>query len=261
MFIPAQVHTPLLTTGLRGAMDAETAELRAHLAVATEALRRAEERATAGQFALEMLHEIRNPLEALGYLIHLATEDAAEAEKVREYLRLAEEQMGLLRHVASETLGIARVSASSQPIDFVAVADAALRIHHRVMRSKKIKLVRDCPERAVAHGYRGEMLQAISNLIVNALESMENEGTIYLRLRKHKDNVQLTIADNGHGISKEHMALIFEPFFTTKGERGNGLGLALTKKIIDHHSGRIRVKSSVRPNRSGTTFRISLPAS
>lgn len=239
--------------------DAMISELRAHLAVATEALRKAEERATAGQLALEMLHEIRNPLEALGYLIHLTTEDAEDVERVREYLHLAEEQMGLLRHVASETLGFARASASSEPIDMIAVTDAALRIHHRAMRRKRIKLIRDLPEKIAAHGYRGEMLQAVSNLVVNALESMEDEGTLYLRLRKRRDEVQLTVADNGHGISKEHMGLIFEPFFTTKGEYGNGLGLALTKRIIEHHAGKIRVKSSVRPNCSGTTFQISLP--
>lgn len=241
-------------------MDAIVQELRAHLAVATEALRKSEERATAGQLALEMLHEIRNPLEALGYLIHLATEDAGEPEKVREYLRLAEEQMMMLRSVASLTLGFARASTASQPVDVVGVADAALRIHHRAIRDRRIRLIEDLPEKLVVPGYRGELLQAISNLVVNALESVKDEGTLYLRLRKTNDEVRLTVADNGHGVSEEHMAMIFEPFFTTKGEQGNGLGLALTKKIIDRHDGRIRVRSSVRPGRSGTTFRIFLPA-
>jgi signal transduction histidine kinase len=70
----------------------------------------------------------------------------------------------------------------------------------------------------------------------------------------------MVIADNGHGIPAEHAAAIFEPFFTTKEHRGTGLGLGLTRKIIERHHGRIAMRSSVRPGRSGTIFRISLPA-
>ena len=241
--------------------DPGIAELQARLAVATEAMRKAEERATAGQLALEMLHEIRNPLEALGHLTFLAREDAINADKVREYMHLAEEQMVHLRHITSQTLGFARSSASTKPMDFVAVAEAALRIHQRAIRAKNVNLLKDVPDRLIAPGYRGEMLQALSNLLVNALEATEEEGTLYLRLRKTNNEIQLVVADTGHGIPQEDVDAIFDPFFTTKGDQGNGLGLAVTKKIIDHHAGRIRVKSSVRLHRSGTTFRICLPAS
>ncbi len=106
----------------------------------------------------------------------------------------------------------------------------------------------------------GEILQVVSNLIVNALDALPADGTLTLRLRKRTNSIQMLIADNGHGIPAKHAAFIFEPFFTTKAERGTGIGLALSKKIVERHGGRIWVRSSVRVGKSGTTFRISLPA-
>jgi signal transduction histidine kinase len=79
-----------------------------------------------------------------------------------------------------------------------------------------------------------------------------------MRLRKRNREIHIVVADNGHGISADVMARIFEPFFTTK-KAGNGLGLALSKKIIEHNQGKISLRSSVRPGKSGTTFKISLP--
>ena len=240
--------------------DSRMAELEAKLDVVSGALRKAEERATVGQLALEVLHEIRNPLEALGHLIYLANEDADDAGKIREYMRLAEEQMSQLRHVASQTLGFTRTHPSTKPIDLVALSEAALRIHGRAIRTKKIRLVKRLPEQLVAPVFRGEMLQAISNLLMNAIDALPESGTLHLRLVKCRGEVRLTVADNGHGIPEGHLHAIFEPFFTTKGEDGTGLGLALTKKIIDHHDGKIRVRSSVHPARCGTAFKICLPA-
>ena len=72
--------------------------------------------------------------------------------------------------------------------------------------------------------------------------------------------IEFVIADNGHGIPKEHTSDIFQPFFTTKEDRGTGLGLAVSKNIVERHKGRISVRSSVRPGKSGTIFKISIPA-
>jgi signal transduction histidine kinase len=235
-------------------------DLKAQLAVAVEALRKTEEQAIAGLLALEVMHEIRNPLEALSNLTYLAIMEADDAEKVRSYLRLAEEQMASVRRVASQTLSFAKSRSSPKSINLVALAEAALRIHQRTIESKKLHLVKDLPEVVVAPIYTGEILQVISNVIVNALDALPEDGTLFLRLRKSQGKVHLTIADNGHGIPAEHIDAIFKPFFTTKEEKGTGLGLAISKRIIERHSGRIVLRSSVRPGKSGTLFRISLPA-
>lgn len=242
-------------------MDSTTNEtLQDRLAVATEALRKSEERAIAGQLALELMHEIRNPLEALGHLTYLARQEAGESQKLCEYLDLASKQMATVRQIANQTLGFARASQFPKPIDLVELAEAALRIHQRAIKAKQICLVRDLPNGVVVPVHTGEILQVVSNLIVNALDALPADGTLCLRLRKRAGEVDLLVADNGHGIPIEHHHLIFQPFFTTKQERGTGLGLALTKKIIEKHRGKIRMRSSVRPGRNGTTFRISLPA-
>ncbi len=229
------------------------------LAIATEALRKAEERAVAGRLALEVMHEVKNPLEALGHLNYLALQEADDPVQVRKYLLLAEEQMENLGHIAKQTLGFSQQMEKPRSVDLVTVAEAAIRIHQRTIEEKRIHLVKDLPEGAIAKVFTGEMLQVVSNLIVNALDALPAEGILRLRIRKRNDQIDFVIADNGHGIASEHQGALFQPFFTTKTDKGTGLGLALSKRIIERHDGRIRVRSSVRPGKSGTAFKISLP--
>jgi signal transduction histidine kinase len=233
--------------------------LTGQLEALSDALRRAEERATAGQLALELMHEIKNPLEALGHLTYLACEEADEPAKVRTYMQLAQEQMGTLTQIVGQTLGFTRSSDIPKPIDLITLTEAALRIHQRKIDAKKVHLVKDLSSGVVAEVYTGEILQVISNLVVNALDALPTDGTLCLRLRRRQGRVQFVIADNGHGIPAEHAEKIFQAFFTTKSHLGTGLGLALSKKIVERHRGRIAMRSSVRPGKSGTTFRISLP--
>ncbi len=235
-------------------------ELESRLADAIEALRIAEEQATTGRLALEIMHEIRNPLEAVGHLAYLAREDAENGKKVREYMDLAQEQLATVHQIAGQTLGFARVSSSPRSVALVKLAEAALRIHRREIEIKKVQLMKDLPGDVVAAVHLGEMLQVLSNLIVNAIDALPIGGLLSLRVRRCREAVRIVIADNGHGIRAEHSDRIFQPFFTTKGERGTGLGLALSKNIVERHRGKISMRSSVRPGRSGTMFRIHLPA-
>jgi signal transduction histidine kinase len=218
-----------------------------------------EERGTAGQLALETMHEIRNPLEALSNLLYLALEKADEPEAVRSYLRLAQEQAAALNGIAGDILGFAKSSRLPKSTSLVALAEAGLRIHQKALKAKRIHVVKELPEDLAAEVHGGEILQVVSNLISNALDALPVEGTLYVRLRRCGDEAHFVIADNGHGMPREVLARIFEPFFTTKEERGTGLGLTLSRTIVEHHGGRICARSSVRPGRSGTAFKISLP--
>jgi signal transduction histidine kinase len=235
-------------------------ELTQRLDAGIEALRRCEERALAGQFALEVMHEIRNPLDALGHLVYLSVH-ATDLNQVHEYMRAANEQIVTLHEIAGQSLKLARRSQTATPVDLVALSEAALRVHHRRLNAKQIQLVRDFPESLMVTVRTGEMLQVLSNLIGNAVDALPQEGTITLRIRKRGEKLYLFVADNGHGIATEHLSQLFQPFFTTKSDVGNGLGLALSKKILERHGGGIRVRSCSDPSRgSGTTFRIHLPA-
>jgi signal transduction histidine kinase len=219
-----------------------------------------DERSTAGLLALEVMHEIRNPLEAIGHLTYLARMEAENPEQVRKYMLMAEEQVATLNRIASQTLGFARVAELPKAIDLVGLAEAALRIHQQTVEAKKIHLIRRLPRRLIASVHSGQILQAVSNLIVNSLDALHEGGSLAMRLRETEGGVHLVIADNGHGIMAEHLERIFEPFFSTKDDAGNGIGLSLTKRIVEDHRGTIRLKSSTRKGRSGTAFRIFLPA-
>jgi signal transduction histidine kinase len=234
-------------------------ELQRKLAATEEALRLCEERNAAGQLALELMHEVKNPLETLGHLTYLALEEP-DPEMVKGYLRQGNEQMRLLSDIASQTLGFARVSSAPQLLLATSLIEAAIRIHQRSIDRKKIHLV---TESAMPHQitvYPGQILQVLSNLIGNAIDALEGEGHLHLIVRLRKGHVEIVIADDGAGIAKGDLARVFEPFFSTKGKEGTGLGLSLSKKIIERHQGSIRMNSSRGPKRTGTVFRISLPA-
>ena len=219
----------------------------------------AQERITAGLLALEMMHEIRNPLEALNNLLYLGLE-VDEPEAFRGYIRLAQEQAATLNEITRSILGFARSSRPLKSTCLVALVEAALRIHRKAIEGKKIQLVKDLPDALIAEVRGGEILQVVSNLVTNALDALPVYGTLCIRLRRRQREARLVVADNGHGIPKSVFSRIFEPFFTTKEDLGTGLGLALSKRIVEGHGGRIRARSSVGLGKSGTVFRISLPA-
>jgi signal transduction histidine kinase len=102
-------------------------------------------------------------------------------------------------------------------------------------------------------------VQVLSNLIGNSLDALSDEGVMSFCIRRRGSYLCLSVADNGKGIDTANMNRLFEPFFTTKKDEGNGLGLALSKKIVERHGGSIGVRSSTVPSRCGTTFRIRLP--
>ncbi len=238
----------------------KTSELESKLAVAAEALRKSEERATFGQLALEIIHDVRNPLEALRNLTYLMTVESENPEKVRKYAALADEQIAIVVDLVDSTLGFAKEPTTRKPTDLVQLAEAALRIHQRTIDGKGIHLIKDLPHEVVLPVHSGEILQVISNFIANSLDALPLNGTLSLRLRKRTNGIHLLVADNGHGIPYAYAGDIFEPFFTTKGHLGTGLGLALSKRIIESHRGTIKMRSSVQPGKSGTTFKISIPA-
>jgi signal transduction histidine kinase len=105
------------------------------------------------------------------------------------------------------------------------------------------------------------VLQLVSNVIKNALDALPVGGILRLRLRKHRDEVQFVIGDNGAGIPKENLDEIFQPFFTTKRENGTGLGLSLSKAIVERHRGRIRIEVAFVQVRAARLSKFLFPLS
>src|ERR1700748_501985 len=147
-----------------------------------EALQKTDEFALAGRLALELMHEINNPLDALGNLAYLALAESGSSDGISSYLIQIEEQVTILQQMVSQTLGLARSSPVRKNEKLRNLADAALRIHRKAITEKQIHLVPEIPEGLAAEIRAGEILQVISNLIANSLDALSEQGTLRLRV-------------------------------------------------------------------------------
>ncbi len=229
------------------------------LAQAHAALLRSEQLALAGRFAGSVMHEVNNPLEALGNLVYLAQQDAETPETVRNYLRMAEEQLSHVQDIARRTLSFYRASAASEPIDVVELLSSALHMQRPQLLMKNIDVCRNHPHSAHIKANAGELLQVFTNLISNSVQALPPNGTLHLRVSRSEKHLHILIADNGCGIPAIQRERLFQPFETRSKEKGTGFGLWMSKTLVERHQGRIRHRSSTRPGRQGTAFRISLP--
>ena len=225
--------------------------------------------ASIGTLAAGMAHEIKNALVAGRTFVDLLLEKHQDAELVEVVRR----EMGRIDAIVSRMRNFA---ASSRPafskVRLHETLEHSLRLVQPQLDAKLVTLDRSfqaSPD--VLHGDDYQLQQAFVNLFLNALEAMGPNGTLSVAtdiLRPNRmpgkptqptdiAHLQLTIKDNGIGISPENMERLFEPFFTTK-PNGTGLGLLITRRIIQEHRGAITVQSQ--PDK-GTTFQILLPAS
>ncbi len=229
------------------------------------ALRITEKLAAAGRLAATVAHEINNPLEAVTNLVYLAKRDAANADKVRAYLDSARTELGRVAHIARQTLGFYRDTSSPVRFNVAATIDDLLGLYEKRLHTRNIHLVKQYDRDLEITALAGEIRQAVSNLITNAIDAMPTGGSLIIRVSKaHAWNngaagVRITVLDTGSGIEPEHRKNLFQPFFTTKIEVGTGLGLWITRNIVEKHNGRIRVKSRTGPREHGTAFSIFLP--
>jgi signal transduction histidine kinase len=143
--------------------------------------------------------------------------------------------------------------------------DSVISINRMKLDRQSIKLTRDYGTSEKVFGFASEVRQVFANLVLNAIEAMPQGGEILVRARYHANGVdslptvRISVADNGVGISPEHREQLFQPFFTTKPTHGNGLGLWVSRGIMEKHGGSIKVKSCTQRGHSGTVFSVSIP--
>jgi len=224
-------------------------------------LRRHQELVVAGQFAAMVMHEINGPLEAVHNLNYLIQQEADNPAQVRVFSGMLEEQLVTLTKLSRQTLSFYRSPETRESIPIATLAEAALRVHQRKISAKHIDLRKRLTDDVSADVHAGDMLQVFSNVISNAIDALPDNGILAIRVRRAADEAHVTVADNGPGIPDPVYSRIFDPFFTTKKELGTGLGLSISKSIVEKHHGRIRSRTTTRPSRNGTAFRISIPLS
>ena len=233
-----------------------------------EALRRAEKLATAGQLGATIAHELNNPLEAVTNLIYLVRKNKSLDEKARKQLEYVDQELGRMAHMTRRTLGFYRDTSSPIDVDLAELMEDVLALYQRPMESKRIKIQKEYRTHAEVTVFPGELRKVFSNLIANAIDAVSSGGHITVRVKNARDwrnpeqfGVRTTVADSGHGIKPADVSVIFEAFYTTKKETGTGLGLWLSKDIVQKHGGSIALRSSTRNDRScRTVFSVFIPA-
>ena len=232
---------------------------------ATAAILQHEKLAAVGRLASSIAHEINNPLEAVTNLLYLAR-TSVNLEENQAYLESADVELRRVSSIASQTLRFHRQATLPASATFAQLIDGIFTgLQSRLLNSGAQVLKRD---RAVKPIFclEGEIRQVLANFIINALDAMHGlGGTLYLRCRNGQNlasgeyGLIATVADTGTGMSSVTRAKLFDAFYTTKGIGGTGLGLWISKEIIDRHGGAVSLRTSQRATASGTVIRLFLP--
>lgn len=229
-------------------------------------LRISEKLAATGRLAATISHEINNPLEAVTNLIFLAKNEPSLPEKTQRLLQEADRELQRVVHIARHTLGFYRETSVPAKIDVPELLADVLEIYRRKMANKNLNAITRYGPHCELVGLPGEIRQVFSNLVANAIDASAAGGTIILKAARSRNwkngqgwGIRVSIADRGTGIPTPIRRRIFEPFYSTKQNLGTGLGLWVSKSLVEKAGGSMRVRSSVEPGRSGAVFSVFLP--
>jgi signal transduction histidine kinase len=228
-----------------------------------EALRRSEKLAAVGQLASSIAHEINNPLESITNLLYLIQQAETIAE-VQHYTTLAQSELARVTEITLQTLRFNRQQSKPAEVDMAELLHTVMTLYTGRLLVRSIDADMKLMKVPRVLSLEGEIRQVINNLVRNALDSMSHGGRLLVRLHPQRDwhtgteGVRLTVADTGVGIAPEMQAHLYEPFQTTKEMTGTGLGLWVSKGIVEKHGGRIRMRTR-RGEGHGTVFAVWLP--
>ncbi|MBX3189833.1 MAG: response regulator [Labilithrix sp.] len=217
-----------------------------------------------GELAMNLAHEIRNPLNAAVLQLHLLNRnlDRLDAEELtraalKDRVRIVGDEIGRLNRLLTEFLELARPRGiGREPVHVPRLVDEVLDLEEESAKGRGVKIVRDIPNGGcVALGDREKLKQVTINIVVNALEAMKQGGVLTASVKQSGEKVVMTIQDSGQGIEPDVLASVFDPFFTTK-EAGTGLGLSIVRKIVDQHGGDVVIESE---RGHGARVTVSIP--
>ncbi len=218
--------------------------------------------ASLGILTAGVAHELTNPLNNISMIAQTYAElfERLDAEQRIGFMNTIESETERIREIVKNLLDFAKPQkADLKPAGINDTVQTALKFLQNMIEISNVELNQN-----MAAGLppvfidRRQIQQVLVNLITNAIQAMTHGGVLFVgtRLGKEPGVVEVTIKDNGKGISPEYVPHIFDPFFSTKGEGGTGLGLSVSYGIVKNHQGEIRVESKVGV---GTTFTIELP--
>ncbi len=232
---------------------------------ALNALIRSEKLAAVGRLASSIAHEINNPLEAVTNLLYLLRGESTPTKDRAAYLQAAEQELRRVSAIANQTLRFHKHSNKPTQVRLDELVGSSISVYQGRLANSGIHVERRDRVTRPVQGFDGELRQVLNNLIANAIDAMPEGGRLLLRTREAtclktgRQGVAVSVADTGSGISPVLRKKIFEPFFTTKESRGTGLGLWVSAEIIERHHGKLLLRSSQVPGKSGSVFALFLP--
>lgn len=217
---------------------------------------RAEHLATLGELAAGLAHEVRNPLAGISGAVDIIGRELPSSSPNRAIVGEVQREVRRIQSLLTELLDYARPRPFEiHPADLNATIEHCIQLARQQVASRPIEIAfvaGDLPP--VAHDpFQIERL--VLNLLLNAFQAIQKEGTVTIEVASEQGFARMSIRDTGSGISADQLSHIFRPFFTTK-RQGTGLGLSLSRRIVEQHGGRIDVRSTLG---QGTEFLIWLP--
>ena len=226
-------------------------------------LRHADKMASLGTLSAGLAHELKNPLSAIDLNLHLLVEELRAGQALpqgaTEYLEVIQTEIRRLNAVAENFLRLSRPAPPDLgPVDLGEVLRHVLTLVAREADDRKVEVRADLvPAAPPVLGDEGQLCQVFLNVVLNALQAMQGGGTLRVAIISAMDGgrVEVQVADTGIGIPPDDLERIFDPYFTAR-PGGLGLGLAIAKRIVEDHRGKIGVHSTLGV---GTLVSIHLP--
>lgn len=239
-----------------------------------ERLRRADRLAALGTMAAGIAHDIRNPLTSILIFSQLMSLHHDDPDVREKFNRVVPRELERVQAVIEDMMELARpATMHREPVNINELLTQVLELYEGQASGQGIKIVREYDQDLpFCMADRKRLHRCFSNIVSNAIQAMPTGGDLSLRTSQvsttllpnpgHPDPrpepaIQVAISDTGQGIPADRLSRIFDPFFTTK-EKGMGLGMAITHRIVEDHKGNIEVQSE---ESLGTTFTVHLPLS
>ncbi len=216
--------------------------------------------ATMGKIGFNLAHEIRNPLEAISGSVEILSSGISEDSSEYSYIRIIKEEIHNLNDYLSEFLEFTKSEPGEKEIISPAeLLKDSLLLLGPLLKQHTIEINNSTTGTEGLWSVNpNQIKRVILNVLINSIEAIGSNGIIEIGLKTEKHNLVMIISDNGCGITVKSIDEVFDPYYTTK-KNGSGIGLSLSRKIVEQHNGNISLISNNRDNRMTTLVSISFP--
>jgi signal transduction histidine kinase len=221
-------------------------------------LEHADRLASTGEMAASIAHEIKNPLAGILGAVQVFDSEVTDDDPKKEILSEMKVQLERMNHAVNDLLSYARPAQPVfEPVRLHDLIKKIVTLLPHQFKEKNIVIKEELsPDTILIHADKKQFQQVMWNIVLNGMQAMDHGGVLTIRTGTADGKVTITIKDTGKGIPPDQVERVFKPFYTTK-HKGTGLGMTISRRIIEQHNGSILVRSTVG---TGTIVEILLPS-